>query len=74
MTTIIPEMTRLSDPASSTVTYMGLAAPGTATSAALWQISKITFDGSGNFLSQKWADGNGNLDNVWDDRASLTYV
>lgn len=69
----IPQQTTLSDPASSTITYFGKAQPGVGTDDAVWQIFKLTFDGSGNFISQTWADGNGNFDNVWDDRATLTY-
>ena len=71
---ILPSMSSLYDPVSPTLWYIGSSGSGTATSAALWQISRLTFDGSGNITSQKWADGNSNLDNVWDDRASLTYT
>ena len=58
------------DPASSTVTYLGKAAPGTATSTAAWQISKVDTT-SGTVIT--WADSDDNYDNVWDDRASLSY-
>lgn len=71
-TAIIPATTVKADPTDGTVTYIGKVMPGTATSAAKWQITKLTFS-SGNFTGQTWADGNGNYDNVWDDRASLTY-
>ena len=50
-------------------TFLGFAAPGVATSAATWKISRIT-DADDTIL---WADGNGDYDNVWDDRASLSY-
>jgi hypothetical protein len=59
------------DEASSTVTYVGKAAVGTATSVASWQISKITITGSVTAIT--FADGNANFDNEWDDRASLSY-
>jgi hypothetical protein len=59
------------DEVSSSVTYVGIAAPGTATSAASWQIKKITTTGAD--IEIIFADGNSNFDNVWDDRASLTY-
>jgi hypothetical protein len=36
----------LIDEASSTVTYIGEATPGTATSAALWKIRKISESGT----------------------------
>jgi hypothetical protein len=53
------------------VTYIGEAVSGTATSAARWRIRKLV-DTSGD-LAITFADGNKNMDNVWDDRASLTY-
>lgn len=71
---IIPKEKVEMDPASATITYVGRAAAGSATSAAVWQLSRLTFDVSGNLTKQEWADGNGNYDNVWDDRASLSYT
>lgn len=56
--------------------YVGDALPGTATSSATWRIKRITFtvDGSGNTDSvTEWADGNSNRDNIWDNRAALSY-
>lgn len=60
------------DEASATVTYVGKAKLGTAQASALWQIFKITESGS-TITTITWADGNSNFDNVWNDRASLTY-
>lgn len=58
------------DEASATVTYVGEALPGTATSAASWRIKKLdTAAGT----SVKWADGDTLFNNVWDNRAALTY-
>ena len=53
-----------------TVTYVGRAEPGAATSSAIWQISKII---DGAVMQVLFADGNSDFDNVWDDRASLSY-
>lgn len=53
--------------------YEGWAEPGTATSAASWIIKKNTYNSDGSFSYVQWADGNINNDNVWDNRASLTY-
>lgn len=52
------------------VVYVGYADPGTATSAASWRIKKID---TSNYPITTWADGNSNFDNVYDNRASLTY-
>ena len=58
------------DEASSTVTYIGKATTGTATSVSLWQVQKIDTT-TGTVIT--WADGNGDFDNIWDNRATLTY-
>ena len=52
------------------ITYVGQAPVGTATSVALWQMQKID-NTSGVVVT--WADGNDAYDNVWDDYATLTY-
>ena len=51
--------------------YKGIAAPGTATSAASWQIRRWNL--SGDPVITSWADGDNNADNVWDNRTSLSY-
>ena len=58
--------------ATPNLVYLGLAVPGTATSAAAWQIRKFTTSGS-NPTSMLWAGGSGTFTNIWDNRASLTY-
>lgn len=64
-------MKTIIDKAAADVNYFGFALPGTATSAAAWRIQKLTV--VGNVSTFEWADGNGNLDNIWDARASLSY-
>jgi len=59
------------DNASATVTYFGLAEPGTATSEAKWQILRQTI--SGNVIIKVFADRDRNFDNIWDNRATLNY-
>lgn len=63
--------TRL-DVVSSTVTYVGKAAIASATSSAVWQVQRLT-SGTDGDLTIEWADGNADFDNVWDNRASLSY-
>lgn len=49
--------------------YTCEAAPGSATSAAVWRISKkVTATGV-----TTWANGDGNFDNIADNRASISY-
>ena len=56
----------------ATTSYLGESFPGTATSAAAWRIQRFTFDVSGD-VTIEWADGNAIMDNVWDNRAALSY-
>lgn len=58
--------------ASSTVTYLGEANEGTATSSALWQIKRLTSTSAGN-LTIEYANGSTSYVHVWDNRASLSY-
>jgi hypothetical protein len=62
--------TRL-DEATATITYVGVAAPGTATSAASWRIKRLD---STSGLIVLYADANTNFDNIWDNRAALSYT
>jgi hypothetical protein len=53
-------------------TYIGLAAPGSATVSGVWRIIQLVYSGV-NLMDVLWADGNVNYDNVWDDRLILSY-
>lgn len=53
-----------------TLTYIGKAVLGSATSSAVWQIKRLDTTSG---LSKLWADGNDNFDNIFDNRASLSY-
>lgn len=53
--------------------YVGYAVPGTATSSASWKIKRIVSSGTPTDYSARFADGNTNFDNIWDNRASLSY-
>jgi hypothetical protein len=55
--------------------YLGKAKPGnnSNTDKSIWQIRKYTYDANDNVTSMLWADGNVLYDNIWDNRASLTY-
>ena len=59
------------DEASETVVYVGFAANGVATSEAKWLIQKTEI--TGNITLTQWADGGNKHDQIWDNRASLTY-
>lgn len=53
--------------------YQGWAEPGTATSAASWRIRKIVTSGSPDDTAITFADGDRSFNNIWDNRASLSY-
>ena len=59
------------DTSTSGTTYVGESAPNTATSSALWRCYKVVVTSTA--VTVKFADGNDNFDNIYDDRASLTY-
>jgi hypothetical protein len=58
------------DESTSIITYVGQANPGSITSTANWQIKRLD---STTGLVVEWADGNSNFDNIWDNRAALSY-
>ena len=51
---------------------------GANTASAVWKIKKYFWDtgvgGAQVFIEEAWADGNELFDNVWDDRATITYL
>lgn len=61
---------RTDDTGTGTI-YRGWTVPGTAPSAGAWRITRIV-ETSGDFV-MTFADGNNNFDNIWDNRASLSY-
>lgn len=61
----------LVDEASSTVTYVGKALTGASTGSAAWQISRISI--SGSLTSVEYAGGTTSFNQIWANRAGLTY-
>lgn len=58
------------DQASSSVIYIGEAAPGTPTSSASWRIKRV--ETIGQIIDIRFA-GSGASTQIWDNRAGLTY-
>jgi len=52
-------------------TYIGWAPTGTTTSASKWRLLKMVE--SGTDTTVQWADGDKKYNNIWNNRASLTY-
>ena len=61
------------DNIDATLLYRGEAAAGSATSAAVWRIRKITIAALDGDVTETWASGNTNFDKIWDDRLTLLY-
>ena len=53
--------------------YIGLAATGSSTGAAVWLIRKLAYDGSNNLLSILYANGAQAFNQIWTGRAGLSY-
>lgn len=58
------------DEVSATLSYIGKAPVGSATSSAVWQIAKLDTTSG---MIKTWADGDALFNNVFNDRATLTY-
>lgn len=68
---------RVAYTATGLAEYVGQAEPGTTDSSAKWLIKKCSYDGTGKLTSTAFAGAAGRepqFNQVWDDRASLTYV
>lgn len=57
---------------SGSITYIGIAAPGTEQSTAKWQCQMIDNSVAGT-TTITWADGNAEFDNIATDLTALTY-
>lgn len=66
------QIQRLDFDSASNLIYLGLATPGSAVSESKWQIKKYTWS-SGNLVSVTLANGVDAYNQVWDDRAVLSY-
>ena len=62
----------IADEASATITYIGYAAPNALTSSPVWKILRITISGTTVYTVES-ADGDHEFNNIWDNRASLSY-
>ena len=68
---VSPLIINIDKSTTANTTYYGWAEPATATSASAWKIFRKVLTGSDS--SYTFADSDGEFDNVWDNRASLSY-
>lgn len=60
------------DEVSANLIYIGEATASADDSSPIWRIKRLQL--TGTVTAIQYADGNTNFDNVWANRASLTYV
>lgn len=65
-------LSRRSDFVGTDVIYIGEAAPGAVETDSVWRIRKFTFSPDGDSI-EVWAGGSPDFNQVWSDRATLTY-
>ena len=53
--------------------YWGFAAPGSATSAAVWKIYVIDLNSDGRDTGKRWANASPAYAFIWNNRTSITY-
>ena len=63
--------TRIDDTTTPNTTYLGKAPIGSVTSSAVWQIAKLD---TSSGLIKTWADASSSFNQVWNNRAGLTYA
>lgn len=61
------------DYSGSNPIYIGKAVQGSAKASAVWQIRKLTFDGSNNMTDIQYANGSLAFNAIWNNRAALSY-
>lgn len=61
----------LIDKSAAGTTYIGNATPGSNAGSAVWSIIKVTTGGT--LESILFADGDTEMDNVWNNRGTLSY-
>lgn len=66
------------DYSGSNLSFVGIAAPGADTSAAVWQIKQLTYNGSNQLISITWphnsfGQASSDYSFAWSLRGSYTY-
>ena len=60
------------DEVSPTLTYLGYAPVASSPADAVWKIKRVQVIGTETIFS--YADGDKNFNNIWNDRATITYL
>jgi len=55
--------------------YVGIATPGSALTASVWSIYRLTYDvTSGGVATKRYADGTDDFTKIWNSRTSYSYT
>lgn len=65
------ELSTAIDEVSADLSYFGFAAIGADHATAVWKIKRLQTTGTVTLL--QYADGDESFDNIWNNRASLSY-
>ncbi len=74
----IGDMTFRGEYTGTNLIYKGYARPGSTEGSLVWQIAKLSYDGSGNVLTVLWPQGSNAAASSefifsWTSRATYTY-
>ena len=69
---VSPLYSKRYDVVDATTSYLGDATVGSSTSSPVWRIQRLTFGGDGD-VTILFANGSTEFNNVWANRASLSY-
>lgn len=53
--------------------YIGMAAQGSSKASAVWLVRNLTFDSNNNVTNILYANGSQAFNQIWNNRASLSY-
>ena len=53
--------------------YKGEAYVGSSSANPVWRIRRLTIGNDGD-VTEEWANGNSNFENIWNDRINLEYI
>lgn len=58
---------------SGNIQYIGIAMPGSSVASAVWYIRQLTYDVNNNLTGILNANGSKAFNQIWNNRASLSY-
>ena len=66
-------MTALDYDSSGNLIYIGKANMNSSKADGVWSIRKLVYDASNNLTDMLWANGDGEFNNIWNNRTAISY-